>query len=260
MTNSNWTRRSALTGMGAALSAAMVPVQGLAAGGPRGYLRTNWSRDPFAFGSYSYAAKGARKKDRRNLEAPIEGRIFFAGEATYYKRSSTVHAAHESGLRVASMLSKKGHNRVAIIGAGMSGLTAAKDLSDRGLDVTVFEARDRIGGRLWTDHSLGVPLDLGASWIHGTHGNPLTTLSDQQALARVATDDTYILRGSDGRIIKDADAPDGLWDEVEIPTEAGADPEDLNTRAYWLDEDYEGRRGCVPGRLLGHIGRSESGL
>ncbi|WP_370227348.1 FAD-dependent oxidoreductase [Cognatishimia sp.] len=247
MTKSDWTRRQTLAGMGAALTAAMLPVQGMAAGAPRGYLRTNWSRDPFALGSYSYTAKGARKKDRRNIEAPIEGRIFFAGEAAYHKRSSTVHAAHESGLRVASMLRKKGHQKVAVVGAGMSGLTAAKDLSDRGLDVTVFEARDRIGGRLWTDNSLGVPLDLGASWIHGTTGNPLTALSDQQALARVATDDSYILRGRDGREMRDADVADGVLEQVEIQTEAGADLADLNTRAYLLDDDYDGKEVVFPG-------------
>ncbi|MCK7611214.1 flavin monoamine oxidase family protein [Roseibium sediminicola] len=70
-----------------------------------------------------------------------------------------------------------GQPHVAIIGAGMAGLAAARQLAENGLRVTVLEARDRIGGRLWTDRSLGVPLDLGASWIHGTRGNPITTLA-----------------------------------------------------------------------------------
>jgi monoamine oxidase len=63
---------------------------------------------------------------------------------------------------------------VLVIGAGMAGLAAARILHDTGLQVTVLEARDRLGGRTWTDDSLGVPCDLGASWIHGAGDNPLT--------------------------------------------------------------------------------------
>ena len=66
---------------------------------------------------------------------------------------------------------------IAVIGAGIAGLAAARDLSQRGFSVTVLEARDRLGGRLWTDRSLGVPLDLGASWIHGTRRNPIARLA-----------------------------------------------------------------------------------
>ena len=48
-------------------------------------------------------------------------------------------------------MSKK--NKVLVIGAGISGLAAAKNLNDSGYDVTVLEAKDRIGGRLYTDRS-----------------------------------------------------------------------------------------------------------
>ncbi len=64
--------------------------------------------------------------------------------------------------------------RVLVIGAGMAGLVAARLLHDSGFAVTVLEARARLGGRTWTDSSLGVPIDLGASWIHGADHNPLT--------------------------------------------------------------------------------------
>ena len=67
-----------------------------------------------------------------------------------------------------------GAARVLVIGAGMAGLAAARILHDSGLQVTVLEARDRLGGRTWTDDSLGAPCDLGASWIHGADENPLT--------------------------------------------------------------------------------------
>jgi polyamine oxidase len=64
--------------------------------------------------------------------------------------------------------------RVLVIGAGMAGLVAARLLHDSGFRVTVLEARDRLGGRTWTDRRIGAPVDLGGSWVHGVDGNPLT--------------------------------------------------------------------------------------
>jgi monoamine oxidase len=66
---------------------------------------------------------------------------------------------------------------VIVVGAGVAGLAAARALALAGRDVVVLEARDRIGGRTWTDSALGVPVDLGASWIHGIDGNPLWSLA-----------------------------------------------------------------------------------
>jgi polyamine oxidase len=58
--------------------------------------------------------------------------------------------------------------KVIVIGAGVSGLAAAKELAAHGCHVTVLEARDRIGGRIRTDRIHGAnPIELGASWIHG---------------------------------------------------------------------------------------------
>ncbi|OCB11998.1 amine oxidase [Mycolicibacterium porcinum] len=63
-----------------------------------------------------------------------------------------------------------------VVGAGIAGITAANLLSRAGQRVVVVEARDRVGGRLWTDRTAGFCVDLGASWIHGVDGNPLTDL------------------------------------------------------------------------------------
>ena len=59
---------------------------------------------------------------------------------------------------------------VVVIGAGVAGLSAAAHLRARGVNVQVLEARDRIGGRLWTQHADGlpVPIELGGEFLHGS--------------------------------------------------------------------------------------------
>src|SRR5690349_491109 len=58
---------------------------------------------------------------------------------------------------------------VGIIGAGISGLTAADWLSAAGCNVTILEARERAGGRIHTLHaaSLPRPIEFGAEFLHG---------------------------------------------------------------------------------------------
>ncbi len=239
-------RRQFMTSAAAILMAAMVPIplRAQTALKAKGYLRTNWSKDPFAYGSYSYVAKGARQRDRRRLAAPIDDVIFFAGEACHPDYNSTVHAAYESGLMAAKKVLKTDAQTVAVVGAGISGLAAAHRLAGADRTVTVFEARDRIGGRIWTNDALGVPLDLGASWIHGTDGNPLTTLSDQLNIERVPTDDSYVIRGSGGRLLKDI--PGWMEEVVSIQHEAGTELHNLNKLAYMLQSDYDGDEVVFP--------------
>lgn len=55
---------------------------------------------------------------------------------------------------------------VSIVGAGFAGLVAARELEAAGVNVTIFEARDRIGGRAWTTEGLGYTLEMGATWVH----------------------------------------------------------------------------------------------
>jgi monoamine oxidase len=60
-----------------------------------------------------------------------------------------------------------------IVGAGIAGLTAGRILTGDGQRVAILEARDRLGGRVWTSRADGEVIDYGASWIHGVDGNPV---------------------------------------------------------------------------------------
>ncbi|CAE1295017.1 Lysine-specific histone demethylase 1 homolog 1,Lysine-specific histone demethylase 1 homolog 2,Possible lysine-specific histone demethylase 1,Protein FLOWERING LOCUS D,Lysine-specific histone demethylase 1 homolog 3,Lysine-specific histone demethylase 1A [Acanthosepion pharaonis] len=73
----------------------------------------------------------------------------------------------------------KKHGRVVIIGAGMAGLTAARQLISFGMDVTILEARDRVGGRVATFRKGNYVADLGAMVVTGLGGNPITVCSRQ---------------------------------------------------------------------------------
>jgi monoamine oxidase len=77
------------------------------------------------------------------------------------------------------------HFDTIVIGAGVAGLTAARLLAQTGRRVVVFEARDRVGGRVSTDRAGGLVTDLGASWIHGITGNPVAAATEAFGLPTV---------------------------------------------------------------------------
>ena len=98
-----------------------------------------------------------------------------------------------------------------IIGAGMAGLAAARELVDElsvsAENITILEARDRVGGRINTDRTLGFPLDLGASWIHGISRNPITALAEKYdvALADATDFESIAIYSADGSRFSDAE-------------------------------------------------------
>jgi monoamine oxidase len=61
---------------------------------------------------------------------------------------------------------------VLVIGAGAAGLAASRRLADAGRQVLLLEARDRVGGRIWTESG---PVELGAEFVHG-HPEPTLAL------------------------------------------------------------------------------------
>jgi len=95
---------------------------------------------------------------------------------------------------LARVMNDNAPRQVIVVGAGVAGLVAARRLSDRGLDVMVLEARDRVGGRLWS-HRMpnGEIVELGGEWI-STSQKAVTSLADELGLGLIDTGMDFISR------------------------------------------------------------------
>jgi hypothetical protein len=106
---------------------------------------------------------------------------------------------------------------VVVIGAGLAGLAVARQLREAGRPVVVLEARDRLGGRVHTSRLWPQqPMDLGASWIHGLKGNPLTDLArDAQARwVETSYDSSLSLDANGNTVSRDSAAAERLLDRA----------------------------------------------
>lgn len=127
---------------------------------------------------------------------------------------------------------------VGIVGAGIAGLRCADVLLQHGFRVTMFEARNRLGGRIAQSEHLGHAVDLyainwqemqsilltsparGPNWIHGSTDNPVLRLAKETKTTLHVWDEKQAMFDSDGRPL-DADEVDELarllWDDGAIP-------------------------------------------
>ncbi|WP_460796042.1 flavin monoamine oxidase family protein [Microbacterium sp. GXF0217] len=169
---------------------------------PTHSMRSTWSTDPFSRGGVSFTPVGAQPSLRQALADPIEQRLFFAGEATDAHAPGTMRGAIRSGERAAIELRTRAAagERIAVVGAGLAGAVAAGRLAADGAAVTVFEARDRLGGRIDSrvDDAWPLPVQLGGWMLSG---------DDTDLRERFATIDTRLLdlvdtdwRSSDGPV------------------------------------------------------------
>ena len=113
---------------------------------------------------------------------------------------------------------------VVIIGAGIAGLAAADALASAGKRVTVLEARDRTGGRIFTLHpgEVNFPVELGAEFVHGRPPELLSLLSDARAtLQQAGGVDACFRHGSLSRC-QEGDEAFALLDELgDVAKKAG---------------------------------------
>lgn len=133
----------------------------------------------------------------RNMEKPFDGDpVLIKRIHSYLER----HGFINFGIfrRLQPIPSKK-LAKVIVIGAGISGLAAAQQLQQFGMEVIVLEATDRVGGRIATFRKNNFCADLGAMVVTGIYGNPITVLSRQTGMEMVPIKQACPLYGPGGK-------------------------------------------------------------
>jgi len=109
---------------------------------------------------------------------------------------------------------------VIVIGAGIAGLAAAHELTQAGIKPLVFEARDRIGGRIHTlkDKNDAIPIELGAEFVHG-RPHEIFDLGRSANIEIVETQGKFLYLTKDRRLVPVGDEPPGsdenIWSKIE---------------------------------------------
>src|SRR5262245_13924342 len=127
---------------------------------------------------------------------------------------------------------------VLIVGAGAAGLAAGHALHQAGVDVFVLEARDRLGGRIWTLRETGtLPIEMGAEFVHGRAAE-LDSLASAASLTRIDTGGRRFRVGS-----QRLRPFDDFWERLDRVMQR-LDPRAGRDRSFqdFLDDKPGGRR------------------
>jgi monoamine oxidase len=84
--------------------------------------------------------------------------------------------------------------KILVVGAGLSGMAAASYLAQHGFSVQLIEGRNRLGGRAFSFHSEGVPVDLGPEFFHG-HAPELRALVGPSRFVEPEESETFFWQG-----------------------------------------------------------------
>lgn len=105
-----------------------------------------------------------------------------------------ISAAFAGGMAIDARTAWSNNPDVIVVGAGAAGLAAARALGRRGYAVTVIEAKNRIGGRAWTDQeTFGVAFDQGCAWLSNGTINPLIPIAEEKGFRLIDhTDPPFI--------------------------------------------------------------------
>ena len=209
---------------------------------PTSALVTRWSTDPWSRGSYSALPVGGDERARSVLQnTVIQDRVVLAGEYADSAHPATVNGAFTSGRRAAALILDHAEPRTAIvIGAGIAGAAAARALTDAGVSVAILEARDRIGGRIHSVDVWGAPVELGAAWVHGVRGNPITSLVAAHGLRLVPTDyeDEILHDTTSGGESPAAEAAQNRLDTLTGILEDQASPRNVSVERWLRQRRY----------------------